>query len=344
MFADVAASEMYEIFEVENIENAAPSDTDITFSEDIAFSDGLKNVFLKVREGISKTLAAGIRCVAIICAVSFMLGLVESMSQSSSLKTSLSLVGAVAVAGAASESVSSVMGMGREFISGIDVFSKALLPSVAAAEAACGLVSAATVKATATLVFSDLLITLINSFLMPLVYVILFSATANAAAKNPALEKISGFASKIVSVTLKLALGAFVSYISISGLVSSGADKAGVKVAQFALGTAVPIVGSVVSEAAETVIAGAAMIKNAIGIFGMLTILSAFATPFATMLVNYLTFKVSSLVASPVIGGDISVLTAKIAECFGLILAMCASVATVILISVIAAMRSIGVL
>ena len=60
--------------------------------------------------------------------------------ENGALKVVISLVGALSVTVAASGSITSVMGMGKEFISGIDTFSKALIPSVAAAEAAhrCG--------------------------------------------------------------------------------------------------------------------------------------------------------------------------------------------------------------
>lgn len=346
-FSQAQASDFYETFNIAEIEDAAPEDAEFEFSESISFSDGILRVFEKIRAGIAETFAKGIRCVVIICAVSLLLAMADNLligENNGAVRTTLSLVGAVAVTAFASEQLTSVMGMGKNFISGVDSFSKALLPSVAAAEAATGLATSATVKACVTLIFSDVLIGLINSVLIPLVYVILFAATANAAAKNPSLEKISGLASKVISITLKLLLGAFISYISVSGLVSASADKAGLKVAQFALGTAVPVVGNVISEAAETVIAGASMMKNAIGVFGMLAILSAFATPFATMLINYLTFKAASFVASPVIGANISELSSKIAECFGLMLAMCASVAVLIIISVIAAMKSVGVL
>ncbi len=341
-----AEDRLYDALEVPRVIESVPDGADIKFEQNISLSDGIGGIFEKIKENISSLLGSGIKCVAIICAVSFLCSSVETLTpgESSSVRCALSLVGAIAVTGAASGSITSVIGMGREFISGVELFSKALLPSVAAAEAMCGLPSAAAAKAGITLIFSDVLITLISSVLLPLVYINIFAATANAAAKNLALQKISDFSVKIVSVALKVLLGAFVSYISVSGLVTGGADKAGLKAAQFALGSTVPIVGAAVSEAAETVIAGAAMMKNAIGVFGMLAILSAFATPFATMLVNYFTFKAASLIASPVVGGSIAELSSRLAESFGLVLAMCASVATVILISVIAAMRSVGVL
>ncbi len=342
-----ATDELYDALEVSKVISASPAADDVKYIENPSFSAGVSDVVSKMFDGIKSFLSQGVRCVAVICAVSFLTSSVEAFSplgDSGAVRTSLSLVGAIAVTATASGSFSSVMGMGKEFISGIEDFSKVLLPTVAAAEATCGSAGAATVKAAITLLFSDILITVINRALVPLVYINIFAATANAAAKNNVLQKISEFSSKTISVTLKVILGAFVSYVGISGIVAGSVDKAGLKVAQFAIGAAVPIVGGAVSEATETVVAGAAMIKNSVGVFGMLSILSAFAMPFALMLVNYLSFKAASLISSPVISGGVAELSAKLAESFGLIIAMCATVATVIIIAIIAAMRSVGVL
>ena len=342
-----AKNDLYDALEVSEVISGAPKESDIEYQENPSFSDGLSDVFSKTVDGIKRFLSQGVLCVCVIAAVSFLVSSVESFApigDNGAVKTSLSLVGAIAVTAAASGSVTSVIGMGKEFISGVEDFSKALLPTVAAAEATCGVAGAATVKAGITLLFSDILITLIKKVLLPLVYINIFAATANAAANNNVLQKISEFSSKTVSVTLKVILGAFVSYIGISGIVAGSVDKAGLKVAQFAMGAAIPVVGGAVSEAAETVVAGAAMIKNSVGVFGMLSILSAFATPFAAMLVNYLSFKAASLVSSPIINGQVAALSSKLAESFGLVIAMCATVATVIIIAIIAAMRSVGVL
>lgn len=341
-----ATDELYDALGVSEVISAAPA-SEVEYTENPSFSDGVSDVVSKMLDGIKSFLSQGLRCVAVICAVSFLTSSVETLSppgDTGALKNSLSLVGAIAVTATASGSFTSVMGMGKAFISGVDDFSKVLLPTVAAAEATCGTAGAATVKAGITLLFSDILITVINRVLVPLVYINIFAATANAAAKNGVLQKISEFSSKTISVTLKVILGAFVSYIGISGIVAGSVDKAGLKVAQFAIGAAVPVVGGAVSEATETVVAGAAMIKNSVGVFGMLAILSAFATPFAAMLVNYLSFKAASLVSGPIVSGGVAELSSKLAESFGLVIAMCATVATVIIIAIIAAMRSVGVL
>lgn len=347
-----AESDMYErqydALGIDELRDAVPDDAaDIELSEDISLNDGLGMIWDKLKRGVGDIFSGGLRCVTTIVVVSMLCSSVGAMSlpqDNLSVKTSLSLVGAIAVTGAASGSITSVIGMGREFISSIDLFSKSLLPTLAAAEAAVGTPSAAIAKTGAAVLFSDVLITLINYVFIPLVYINIFAATANAAARNESLRRISDLSVKVVSSSLKFILGAFVSYITVSGLVSGSVDKAGLKTAQFAIGGTVPVVGGIISEAAETVIAGASLIKNTIGVFGMLVVLAACVTPFATLAINYFLFKFASVCVSPLIGGSLAELTDRLGQSFGLVLAMSASCVTVIFISIVAAMRSVGVL
>lgn len=55
--------------------------------------------------------------------------------------------------------------------------------------------------------------------------------------------------------------------------------------------------GGIISDAAETVLAGAGMLKNTVGVFGMLAILAACAYPFLQLGVQYLLYKLTAFAA-----------------------------------------------
>ncbi len=330
----------------DELARAVPDDaSDIELSADLSFKDGLAVIWDKLCRNLRSVLTSGMKCVVSVVAVSMLGGTVSAMGtakDSASVNLALSLTSALAVTAAASGTLRSVIGMGRDLIYQIDSFSKALLPTIAAAEAASGVPGAAIAKAAASAFFGDVLISLISSVLLPLVYINIFAATANAAVRNDSLRRIGDMATKIVSVSLKFLLGAFISYITVAGIVSGSVDKAGLRVMQLAAG-GVPVVGGIMADAAETVLSGAAVIKNTIGVFGMLVVLSACVVPFCSLAGNYILFKVCAVCASPMIGGSISELCDRLGQSFGLVLAMASSCVTVIFITVVAAMSSAGV-
>lgn len=325
---------------------AVPDDaSDVELSVDLSFKDGLAVIWDKLCRNLKTVLMSGMRCVVSVVAISMLGGAVSAMGNakdSPAVNLALSLASALAVTAAAAGSIRSVIGMGRDLIYQLDSFSKALLPTIAAAEAASGVPGAAIAKAAASAFFGDVLVSVISAVLLPLVYINIFAATANAAVRNDSLRKIGDMAAKIVSVSLKFLLGAFISYITIAGIVSGSVDKAGLRVMQLAVG-GVPIVGGIMADAAETVLSGAAVIKNTVGVFGMLVVLTACVVPFCSLAGNYILFKVCAVCASPMIGGSISELCDRLGQSFGLVLAMASSCVTVIFITIVAAMSSAGV-
>ncbi len=346
-YAETVYSEMYDSLKLDELYDAVPDDSkDIKPEENISFSENMRGILNKAKETVKKVFGTGLGCVISIIAISIICSSVESLALGESaqtVKNVSALVAALAVIGVSSGTLVSVIGMGKKFIMDINSFSKALLPSVVATESFTGASASALAKASATILFSDILISLISYVLLPLVYINIFAAAANAASPNIALNKISDLVVNSTSVLLKFLLGIYVSYITVVGIATGGVDKLGIKTAQFALGSAVPVVGGIISETAETMIAGAALIKNTVGVFGLLVILSAFISPFVTLSVNYLMFKLAATVSAPMIGGSISGLTDRIAQSFGIVLGMTASVAVIFFISIIAAMQGVGV-
>ncbi|MCQ4720951.1 stage III sporulation protein AE, partial [Flavonifractor plautii] len=94
---------------------------------------------------------------------------------------------AVAVADA-----NSLIGMGREALEQMETFSKKLLPTITAAAAAAGSPRGAVARQLATMLFSDILITLNNRLLLPLVYTYIAACVAYAAVGKEGLKRIAG--------------------------------------------------------------------------------------------------------------------------------------------------------
>ena len=117
----------------------------------------------------------------------------------------------------------------------------------------------------ATMLFSDILITLINRLLLPLVYTYIAACVAYAAVGNEGLKRIAGTLKWVVTSILTVVLLVFVGYLTVSGVIAGSTDAVTVKAAKFTMSSLVPVVGGILSDAAETVLAGAGILKNAVG-------------------------------------------------------------------------------
>lgn len=204
----------------------------------------------------------------------------------------------------------------------VSVFSKTMLPTMAAAISMTGAPTTATVVQAATMFAFDLLVRFITAVLTPAVCAYIVLITVNAAMGNDMLERLAAFVKWAVTTSLKLMLTLFIAYITISGSLGGSVDGVAVKAARFAVAGSVPVVGGIISDATETMLSGAVMLKNTVGIFGMVCIAAICIVPFFKVGINYLLFKAGAAVLSPVCTASLAKLIGGISDSFGLLLGM----------------------
>ena len=77
------AESLAEAAEIGAVSDLAPEGaSDIEYSEDISFTEGLSGIFDKIKNGIGDIFTSGLRCVVMVIAVSFLSASVSSMSLS----------------------------------------------------------------------------------------------------------------------------------------------------------------------------------------------------------------------------------------------------------------------
>ena len=224
----------------------------------------------------------------------------------------------------------------------LDVFAKALLPTLAAAVAAGGGYVTAGAQQVATVFFTNLLISVIRKVLLPLLYGCIAAAAADAMAPGHSLKKIGTGIRKGVSWALTALLLAFTGFLTVSGAASGAADALTVQLTRSAIATAVPVVGSILSDATGAVLAGAGMLKSAVGVFGLLAVLAICLTPFVTMAVQYLLYKLAAFLAGTVTEEPLAELIDALGSAFGLMLGMTGSCALALLISIISSVSVVS--
>lgn len=252
------------------------------------------------------------------------------------------MVGVLAVCAIAVADVHSLMGLGKEAIEQMTAFGGILLPALAAAAAAGGTPAAAAARHAATVLFSNVLFQLIVKVLIPLTYAFVAASAVSAALGNPGLKRLAGTLKGIATGTLTTVMLVFVGYLSISGVIAGTADAITLKTAKFAISGSVPVVGGVLSDAAETVLVSAGLLRNAVGVFGMLVILGICLAPFLRMGVHYLVYKLTAALCATVSGGKLSDLIDAIGGAFALELGMIGCCGVLLLICVISCLSASG--
>lgn len=276
----------------------------------------------------------GVIVISLLCCV----------AESGELKNRISYVqlgGCLAIAVLTVGDVNTVMAMGQAAIEDISDFSRVLMPTLSTVAASAGAVSSAGVKYAATTMFLDVLIAAVQKLILPLVGVFTIASVACAALGDGRLElvvKMTKWASKMALTALVVV---FTAYLSIVGIAASGTDAAVTKAAKTVISNMIPVVGKLVSDASESLVAGAGVIRNTLGIFGLGAVAAVCAMPFLRIGLRYLLFKAASAVVGAIAGEKIGRLVENISTAYGMVLACVGTGAIFMFISVLSMIRTV---
>jgi stage III sporulation protein AE len=343
---EAVAREQADELQLGEIEDSLPGDTidQIGRVEDgKSLNEGLGSIFESAKNEFTGVAGAAVRTAMKILAAAILCSL-AALFIPEGPPDIVSITGVLTVTMIATSDISSLFSLGSSTLTSLSTFSKAILPPLAAITTAAGRPGTAAAIQLVSVIVSDFLITLMQRYFIPLTYLFLASKALSCALKNDMLGKIAGIIKWALSGFLKLVAGAFTAYLTISGSVAAAGDSLTLKAAKLTLSGGVPIVGGVLSDAAGTVLAGTAVIKNSLGVFGLLAVLSVCILPVVNLSVQHFLFKLLSAVMSPVAGGAVSDLAVGISDAFGLMLGMCATGAFLLILSFSAALIAGGAL
>ena len=118
-------------------------------------------------------------------------------------------------------------------------------------------------------------------------------------------------------------------------------DASAVKAVKLTISGMVPLVGGIISDASETILISAGLLKNATGIYGLLAILAIFVGPFLKIGTQYVLLKLTAALCSIFSVKRESDLLNDFSGGMGMLLAMAGTVCLFLLISVVCFMRGV---
>ena len=304
-----------------------------------SFADGLTELLKKALAALRPDLEEATRVSSAVVCTGLILAVLQGIS--GTVKRAATAAGTFAAASMLLTSTNSLIQLASATIQELGEYGKLLLPVMTAAMAAQGGAVTSTALYAGTAAFDLILSTLISRCLLPMVYLFLALSVSAAAAGEDLLKKFRDLIRQLVSWILKTLLTVFTTYMSITGVISGTTDAVALKAAKVTISTVVPVVGGILSDASETVLVSAALVKNAAGIYGILAVLAVFLLPFLTIGVHYLLMKLTAAICSLLGCARLTDLIGDFSTAMGLMLAMTGSQCLLQLISTICFLKGI---
>lgn len=316
--------------------DALPEEAEQFIVEDaggLGWPEGLARIGTWAAEQGKKLLRAQTRGAASVLLVVVLCGAVESFGGKAAAYAPMA--GGLAVTLLTAGDLGELIGLGNSTIGELSAFSKVLLPTLAAATAVSGSAATASMQQVTTVFLVSLLVSLIDSFLMPLCYLYIGTLAAGVCLGEGRLSAMADGMKKGITWLLTTTLLLFTIYLSVSRVLTGATDAAAVRVTKAAISGVVPVVGGIISEVSESVLAGAGVVKNTIGVFGMLAVLGVCVGPFLRLGVQYLLYKAVAFLSGAVGAEKLCKLINGLGGAFGLVLGMTGSCAALVLVSVL---------
>ena len=295
-----------------------------------------------VLSALQGQLAAAARSACVALAVTLLCSVAAALSEGGKTPEYILLGGALAIMAVCAGDMRSFLAQAQSALLELSDFSKALLPAIAASAAAGGHGAAAAARYAASALFMDVLMTVGIQVILPMIFAYAAASTANAALPSGALGgpvKLIGW----VTTTLLAGLTtAFTLALTVTGAIAGTADKAAGSLAKTAISAALPVVGSILADAADTYIAGAALLRGAVGLFGLAVVLAVCVGPLLSLGLHYLLFKAAACVAEPFAEGRLAALVGNIGTAYGMALGLMGSAGAMLFVSIVLGAEVMG--
>ena len=174
-----------------------------------------------------------------------------------------------------------------------------LFPIILTIMAGLGSVSSVGVFKPILAVMSNLISTVIFKAVIP---IFIFSFVLNIIghlSSSIKLDKFSSFLNSLFKWIIGITFTIFFAVISIQGISAGAFDSISLRTAKFTISSYVPVMGGYLSQGMDLILASGVLIKNSIGLVGILIIISSILSPILEIVVFSLMLKAVSAVLQP---------------------------------------------
>ena len=215
----------------------------------------------------------------------------------------------------------------KNLINNIGIFSEIMSPIIITLMIASnGAVSVGIYKPSVVL-FSDVIIGIFNNIIMPVIGMIFIFNLISYFTKEIRIKKFADFFASAIKWIFAVIIFSFGFIITVQGLTVSNIDGISVKVAKYALSNSVPIVGGLVKDSLDIVAAGSVMIKNAVGLSGLIGMFYILLSPLLHIIVFSLFLKLTAAITDVYSDGAISELLTSLSKTTSYLIAAICTVA-----------------
>jgi len=198
--------------------------------------------------------------------------------------------------------------LARETVGNMVGFMEALLPLLLSLLAGVGALTSAALLTPLMLLVISVTSVIVKDVILPLLFLTAVLECVNYLSGKYGLSNLTGVLKQAGMMILGFVLVVFIGIISIQGVAGSIADGLTLRTAKYAAATFIPVVGKMFADTVELVMGASLLLKNAVGVFGVVAIALLCALPLIKLISLVIVMKIAGALIQPM--GD-----EKMAKC-----------------------------
>ncbi|HUW63720.1 MAG TPA: stage III sporulation protein AE [Spirochaetia bacterium] len=242
---------------------------------------------------------------AVVCAV--LQNLQAAFESATTAKLSYA-VSYLVLAGLAAGSFSLATTTGRNLVGDMVSFMQAILPVLVTLLVAVGQIGAPAVMSPMLFSFITVVGTVVQNLVLPLLIMAAVLRLASNLSEHFSVSRLAGLIQWFAMGVMGLMSTVFLGFLAVYGVAGAVTNGIAFRTARYATDALVPVVGGMLSDALGAVVGTSLLLKNAVGLAGIVVIALMITVPLLKMLALGFTYHLAGAVVQPV--GD-----ARLAEC-----------------------------
>ncbi len=227
-----------------------------------------------------------------------------------------------------------IIKMTKDAIENMTGFIQMLIPLLITLMITTGSIVSANILEPVILFVINFISNIFQSIIVPVILVSTALSIISKISDKIKIERIPQMLKSSTVWVIGITLTIFVGILSLEGTLSSSVDGITAKATKAAVSNFIPVVGKILGDAVDTVIGCSTILKNAVGIVGLIVIIIICIAPIIKLAVITLTYQLTAAICEPIADDKIVKLLGEMGDTFKILLAILCSISVMLIIGI----------
>ncbi|MDO4548324.1 MAG: hypothetical protein Q4D04_09520 [Clostridia bacterium] len=295
-----------------------------------------------IRRIASGEIRKAARYVALLCAPCLILAALNVVYPKGDAVYTLGLVCSLAVTATLVTIFADCLIITRDFLNAIGGLNESVYPILAALLAVSGKTAASALFTPSAALAGSVVSSVIATWSPLFSGCVAALAAAGQLSSSIKLDGLEKLVRRVYNFGLAAAMTLITCLMATRGELAKGYDSSSIQTAKFTVGSLLPIVGGEVADSIDSLVASASLVKNAVGVTGIILLASVCMRPIIALGVAALVVRLSSALVQPLGKSAPQMACERFADALDMLLAACAASGVLVMIMIGASMTLFG--